>query len=167
MKAAVVYQSASGNTKKVAEAIAAALGQDVTPSALEDAPSLEDCDLVFVGMPINQAGAPKAARAFLKEQCAARPVALFVTHAAAEGMPEVEPWLESCRQAAAGADLLGLFDCQGQLAEPVKQWMLGSGMPEMVRFAEMADGAAGQPDESRLAAAADFARQMADRCVTQ
>lgn len=88
-------------------------------------------------------------------------MALFVTHAAPEDLPELEAWLQSCREAAAGGDLVGLFNCQGQLAEPVRQAMLASGMPELVRFAEMADVAAGQPDESRLAAAADFARQTA------
>ena len=41
--------------------------------------------------------------------------------------------------------------------------MLASGVPELAAFAEMADVAAGQPDEPRLAAAAAFAREMAER----
>ena len=162
MKSAVVYHSATGNTRKVAGAIAGALG-DVTPVPLSDAPQLDGCDLVFVGMPIERFGPPKAACAFLAQRCAGRQVALFVTHAAPEEAPQVAPWLEECRRAAAGADVVGLFHCQGQLAEPVKQAMLASGMPELAAFAEMADVAAGQPDESRLEAAAAFAREMAER----
>ena len=165
MKTAVVYHTASGNTQKVAAAIAAALEPAVTAVPLSDAPPLDDCDLVFFGMPIEQFGAPKPARAFLEQRCAGHRVALFVTHAAPEDAPELSPWLDNCRQAAAGTELVGLFNCQGQLAEPVRQAMLASGMPELVGFAEMANVAAGQPDESRLAAAAEFARDTAGRCA--
>ena len=56
---------------------------------------------------------------------------------------------------------MGFFHCQGQLAEPVRQWMAGSGMPDMVRFAEMAHLADGQPDASRLASAREFAATVA------
>ena len=166
MKAAVVYYSASGNTRKVAEAIAGALGDDVSPASISEAPPFDDHDLVFVGMPIEQFGAPKPVQAFLAERCAGRRVALFVTHAAPEDMPEAKPWLQSCREAAAGCELAGFFHCQGQLAEPVKRYMLDSGVPQLVGFAQMADVAAGQPDKSRLAAAAEFGREMAARFAT-
>ena len=178
MKAAVVYYSASGNTAKVGEAIALALrgelpgsASDVTARAANDvivgplgeAPSLDDRDLVFVGMPIERFGAPEPAARYLAEECAGRRVALFVTHAAPEDLPDVQDWLDACTDAAAGSDLVGLFHCQGQLAEPVKQAMLASGMPALVGFAEMADCAAGQPDEAALARAAAFARETAAR----
>jgi hypothetical protein len=159
MKAAVVYYSASGNTAKVGEAIALALGDEVVLASIAEAPALDDRDLVFVGMPIERFGAPEPAARYLAEECAGRRVALFVTHAAPDDLPDVQEWLDACTDAAAGSDLVGLYHCQGQLAEPVKQAMLASGMPALVGFAEMADGAAGQPDGTALARAAAFARE--------
>jgi hypothetical protein len=181
MKAAVVYCSASGNTAKVGEAIARTLrdelpgpkGNDTARVAndvivwplgkADEGPDLADSDVVFVGMPIERFGAPEPARRFLAEHCSGRRVALFVTHAAPEDLPDVEPWLDDCRAAAAGAELVGLFHCQGQLAAPVRDAMLASGMPALVGFAEMADYVAGQPDDAALARAAVFARETAAR----
>lgn len=184
MKTAVVYYSASGNTATVAGAIAQALGAtgpgvdadtcgaidvahrdvascDVALAPIAEAPPLDGTDLVFVGMPIERFGAPEPAQRFLAEECTGRRVALFVTHAAPDDLPDVKVWLDACRDAAANTDLIGLFHCQGQLAEPVKQAMLESGMQALVGFAEMADCAAGQPDEAALWRAAAFAREAA------
>ena len=176
MKTAVVCFSQTGNTAKVAAAIAEAIEEvtgdvvlvesihadgSVAPGAASAA--LEDHGLVFVGMPIVQFGAPEAARRFLEEQCAGRRVALFVTHAAPVDMPELDPWLEACKDAASGTRLEGFFNCQGQLAEPVRQYMLASETPDLVRFAGMAACAEGQPDEAALTRAAAFARDVAVR----
>jgi len=163
MRTAVVYYSETGNTAKVAGAIAAALsaeapGEETILRSVQDAPPLDDCDLVFVGMPIVRFGAPEAASAYLAERCAGRRVALFVTHTAPDYLEQLSGWLEACRQAAAGAELVGLFHCQGALAEPVRQFMLGSSDPMLAQFAEMASCADGQPDEAALARAAEFAR---------
>jgi hypothetical protein len=160
MRYVVTCFSQTGNTRKVAEAIAAALPEDVAASDFAEAP-LDGADLVFVGMPVVRFGAPNEARTFLQERCRGRRVALFVTHAAGEDMPELQPWLDACRAAAEGCDVVDLFHCQGQLAEPVRQWMAGCGMPDLVAFAEMAGAADGQPDETRLRAAADFAVRVA------
>jgi hypothetical protein len=163
MKTTVTYFSQTGNTRKVAEAIAGALPGDVTLAELASGPDTEDADVVFVGMPVVRFGPPPEVTDYLRRHCAGRDVALFVTHAAPEGMPELEPWLAACREAATGARIVGFFDCQGQLAEPVRRWMEDSGMPDMVAFAAMADVAAGQPDASRLAAARAFAADTAAR----
>ena len=159
MKTAVVYYSETGNTAKVATAIHAALGGDAILSPLQDEPSLDGADLVFVGMPIIKFGAPEPAQMFLKEQCAGRRVALFLTHTAPDNLDELASWIDACKQAAAGSEVVGLFHCQGELAEPIKQWMLQSGQLMLVQFAELSGCADGQPDETALARAADFARE--------
>lgn len=160
MRCAVTCFTQTGNTRKVAEAIAGALPGDVAVTALEET-AAGDADLVFVGMPVVRFGAPPEVRTFLQEHCRGRRVALFVTHAAREDTPELQPWLEDCRQAADGCDVAGFFHCQGQLAEPVKRFMLGSDMPDLVRFARLAGDADGQPDQTRLDAAARFAERVA------
>ena len=168
MRTAVVYYSETGNTAKVAAAMAAALsaeapGEETIFSTVQDAPPLNDRDMVFVGMPIVRFGAPEAASAFLAEHCPGRRVALFVTHTAPDYLEQLPGWLDACRQAAACAELVGLFHCQGALAEPVRQFMLGSSDPILAQFAEMASCADGQPDSAALARAAEFARETVAR----
>jgi len=182
MKTAVVYYSETGNTAQVGRAIARALDSVVTPdntaadratsatsnasnapavvAPIQDEPSLDGCDLVFVGMPVIRFGAPEPAQAFLEEQCAGRRVALFVTHTAPDYLDLLEGWLNACKVAAtaASAELVGFFHCQGALAEPVRQYMLASGDAMLTQFAEMAACADGQPDDAALARAAEFAR---------
>jgi flavodoxin len=161
MNSPVVYFSQSGQTEKVARAIAEALPGDVACNAMADAPSVDEADVVFVGLPIVRFGPPEAVQRFLAERCAGKRVALFITHAAAEDEPVLQEWLGACREAAAGTRLVGTFDCQGELAEPVRQAMIASGMPRLVQFAEMADQAKGMPDAPRLQAARRFAAEVA------
>ena len=159
MKSAVVYYSATGSTKKIAEAIHGELGED-TPLATMDAhPSLDDRDVVFVGFPINAYGPPQVVKDFLAKDAAGKCIALFITHASPEANPMVQDWLKACKEAAAGADIVGLFHCQGELAEPVKQYMLNSDDPHMVAWAK-SDDSQGKPDEAAIEKARAFARTI-------
>jgi flavodoxin len=159
MSHAVVYQSQTGSTKKVAEAIAGALRGDVKPVPIADQPDILGAQVVFVGLPIQQFGPAKEAAAFLEQSCRGRRVALFVTHSSPEENPQLEPWLQKCKDAAADCDLVGFFHCQGELSLAMKQAMLNMG-PDLKRWAEM-DQSQGQPDETRLQKAREFAQQVA------
>jgi flavodoxin len=161
MESAVVYFSVSGNTEKVARAIAQALPDEVDLAALERAPSLDGYDVVFVGMPIHQFGPPECVREYLQSTCQARRVALFITHAASEEMPELEPWLAACRESASGSEIIGTFNCQGEVPMGTRQQWIDSGVPLLVQFGQMAGIADGQPDEAALERARAFARRVA------
>ena len=80
-----------------------------------------------------------------------------MTHAAPENEPDVQGWMEKFKQAAAGAELVGFFDCQGQLAKGVKFIMKIAPNKEM-RSQAKRDNSAGQPDQARLEKARVFAR---------
>ena len=160
MKVVVAYMSQSGNTRRVADAIFAEISAEKQMLTLDGIQDLGDCDLAFVGFPMQGFGAPAAAKDFLQRCCVGRRIALFVTHASPEGeYGALLDWLGNCRQAAAGATLLGMFDCQGALAPAVKQAMLRMDDPNLRRWAEM-DKSQGQPDDSRLARARAFAREI-------
>jgi flavodoxin len=161
MRSAVVYFSVSGNTEKVAHAIAQALPGEVDLAELAGAPSLEGYDVVFVGMPIHQFGPPERVRDYLQTACRGRRVALFVTHAAGEGMPELEPWLAACRESASDSEIIGTFNCQGEVPMSTRQQWIDSGVPLLVQFGHMADIADGQPDEAALERAKAFAWTVA------
>ena len=159
MKSAVVYYSATGSTKKVAEAIHGELGEDTPLAPIDAAGDLEDRDVVFVGFPINAFGPPQPVKEFLASAVAGKCIALFITHASPEENPAAQQWLSACKEAAVGADVVGIFHCQGPLAEPVKQHMLGSGDPKMVAWAE-SDNSQGKPDAAALDRARAFARAI-------
>ena len=161
MKTAVVYLSQTGRTMKVAEAIARGIEGDVDIKRMSDVQSLDGYDLVFFGMPIHGFGAPKGVQDFLEHTCTGKKVALFVTHAAPEGMDLLTGWLDNCKAAAACADVVGFFHCQGELAEPIRQYMLASDNKMLQEFAQMGDITKGQPDESRLRQATEFGREVA------
>ncbi len=82
-------------------------------------------------------------------------------------MPELAPWLDACREAAAGCEVVGVFNCQGQVPASTRQsWMIDTGVPMLVRFGQMAAVADGQPGEAALRRAGDFARQTVARMET-
>ena len=163
MKVIVAYMSQTGNTKKVAEAIFQEIQAEKEIKELGEIDGLEGYDLAFIGFPIQQFGPAKEAKSFLEEHSAGKNVALFITHATAEDSEDLEEWLARCKAAAAGANLIGVFNCQGELDKKIADLLLASGDPQLVAYAEMRPATVGQPDVTRLERARVFARDMMKR----
>jgi flavodoxin len=162
MKFLVAYFSQTGNTKKVAEAIFEELGEGAEIKALADVESLDAYDLAFIGFPIMGFGPAKEAKSFLDDHAAGKRIALFMTHAALEDSEPLQEWLARCEEAGACAELVGAFDCQGELAEHIAGFLSESDDPELRAFAEARSETIGQPDATRLDKARAFAREMMD-----
>jgi flavodoxin len=160
MKTLVTYFSQTGKTKLVAEAIFGAVEGEKDLKPMEEVVSWEGYDLVFVGFPVIAFGPAPQAKEFLKKHGAGKKVALLITHAAPEGDEKLTEWLAKCREAAAGADLLGMFDCQGELSEQIADLLLKSDDPLLKAFGERRGETIGQPDESRLQKARLFAAEI-------
>jgi flavodoxin I len=95
---------------------------------------------------------------FLKMHVKDRAIALFITHASPENAPPLQGWIQKFKDAAAGANIVGVFDCQGQLSEQVKTAMLNH--PNLqVRAWAKGDNSQGQPDATRLERARVFAKE--------
>lgn len=159
MKLLVTYMSQTGNTKKVAEAIYGELSGEKQIKKLEDVESLDEYDFSFIGLPIHAFGPAEPAKKFLEARSAGKRIALFITHAAPEESEEVKGWLKRCSEAASKADIVNMFDCQGELAQPVIDMLLGSNDPKMRAFGELGPMTKGQPDGTRLERAKAFARE--------
>jgi hypothetical protein len=97
---------------------------------------------------------------FLNQQTKNRKIAIFMTHSAEEGMPEVAEWTGNCTKAATGAEVKGVFSCQGELAQSVADFMLISGNAALVNWAKMRPLTIGQPDAARLEKARLWARRI-------
>ena len=162
MKVLVTYMTQSGNTRKVAEAIYGEIKTDKEILPLQEVESLQGYDLSFIGFPIVRFGPEEAVRTFLKQHTRGKRIVLFITHAAPEESPALSQWFAPAQEAASGAELVGLFNCQGALAQPVKEFMLNSSNPQLEEWAKH-DTSQGQPDAKRLERARSFAREIMDR----
>ena len=159
MKVLVAYFSQTGQTKKVADAIYETITADEELLELDKVESLDGYDLSFIGFPIIAFGPAPQGKDFLQERAAGNKVALFVTHAAPQGEDGLSDWLDKCRDAAAGGDLLGLFDCRGELSEQIAEVLVKSDNPMMQEFGKRRPETVGYPDEECLEEARQFARE--------
>lgn len=158
MKVLVAYMSQTGNTKKVAEAIFGEIQSEKEIVNAKEVTSIEGYDLAFLGFPIHNLGPDTKTKKFLQKHCMdTRQVALFVTHASPEDHEDLPPMLEKFRQAAAGANIVGMFDCQGELAKAVK-FVMSVHPDKKFRTWAKEDESQGQPDATRLEKARAFAR---------
>ncbi|RJP30264.1 MAG: flavodoxin [Actinobacteria bacterium] len=162
MKTLVAYFSQTGNTKRVAEAIYGEIPGEKDIKALDELEDLEGYDLIFYGFPIQAGNPAKDAGEFLSGRCSGKKMALFTTHGAPEDAERVKPWLDNVRNLVAqeGAELLGVFDCQGEVAQAIVDFLLSSDDPERRRYGQETAEAKGLPDEARLERARSFAREI-------
>ena len=161
MRTLVTYHTQTGNTKKVAEAIYGALEGEREIAPMEKVDDLSGYDLAFVGFPVHAHTAARPAAEFLEGKCQGKCLALFMNHATPEDAADLFAMIDRCTVAAAGAQVVGVFNCQGELADDVMEKLLKSDHPQMQMFGEQGKFTQGQPDASRLERAAAFARQVA------
>lgn len=159
MKVLVAYVSQTGNTEKVARAIYGELPTEKAIKPLAETGTLDGFDFAFIGFPIQQFGIPQEVRTFLTDHAVGKRIAVFMTHAAEEGSDSVAGYCAQVRQATAGAEVAGVFDCQGELPIHVKNYLLNSGNLEYRAWAE-GDSSQGQPNAARLERARVFAREI-------
>jgi len=163
MKVLVTYMSKTGNTKKVAEAIYEEIDDEKEIMPINKVDSIEGYDIAFLGFPIHRMGPDKRTADLLKKHCInGRKIVLFITHAAPEDNPELPPMLEKFIQAADGANIVDMFDCQGELDKTTKRIM--SILPDgRLRRWAREDNSKGQPDKARLDRARSFSRDVMRR----
>lgn len=169
MKSLVVYSSRTGNTRKIAEAVAGALpGCQLYP--VEEAPLPEGYDLVAVGYWVDKGMPDDKAKKYM-EQIKNCNVALFGTLGA---WPDSEHAAHCKVQGEAlltdpaqGNKVLGTFLCQGRVDPAVvamMQKMANSGHPMTEERRARLEEAAKHPDEEDCRKAretfADFARAL-------
>lgn len=114
MKTLVVYSSLTGNTKMVAEAVAAAAATKAL-FPVEESPAVDSYDLVAVGFWVDRGTADTKAAAYLA-LLRGKKIALFATLGAD---PHSEHAKKSLANAAGLLDgsntLVGTFICQGKV----------------------------------------------------
>jgi flavorubredoxin len=163
MKVLITYMSNTGNTKKIAEAMYEGIKDEKEIIPIDKIDSIEGYDITFLGFPIKQMGPDKKTRKLLNKHCIeGRDVVLFITHAAPEDAPDLQPMLDKFRAEASGANILDMFDCQGELSKAVKRIMSIMPNADFRKWAKE-DNSQGQPDEIRLERARTFAKNVMEK----
>jgi len=141
MNILVVYASLTGNTQKLAAAMAEKL--DVTPRRIEEAPSVGKGDLLLLGSGVYWNRPARAVRRYLKNLPSLKgvKVALFGTYG---GAPHQIDAMAKIVQRK-GGQILGRFSCRG------RDWFV------------LGLVARGHPNAAELSAAAAFAHNMVER----
>ncbi len=160
MKTLVTYMSQTGNTKKLAEAIFTEIAGEKDIKDIKDASNFEGYDLVFVGFPVIQFTIPPNISKFVSENVDDKNIAFFMTHGVPDGFEAIKSWTGSIKDIAASGNLLGTFECQGEIAQNVLDMLEKSDDPEMKAFAKLGPGAKGQPDEAHVQKVKDFAKEI-------
>ena len=163
MKTLVTYLTVSGQTQKVADAILEEVEGEKEIRPISGVNGLDGYDLTFVGSPMHRFGLAEEVREFIRKNCRGKNIALFVTHAMPEGGEPLPEWLDNCKDAAAGTNLVGFFNCQGEMSKELADLMVNSGDPEAATWGKARDKTIGQPDATRLERARAFAREVVSK----
>jgi len=121
MKIAIVYSSKTGNTCKVAEAIAQAL-PTAELYAVENAPAPDAYDLIFIGFWVDKGTADKNAQPYFAG-LGTKNVAIFATLGAYADSQHAQDSLNNAAALCPQATVVGRFICQGAIDPKLIAWM--------------------------------------------
>lgn len=169
-KWAVIYSSVTGNTRKIAEAIAAAHGEaDVY--RVQDAPQeLGAYEVVCIGYWLRLGGPDPLTLKYLPQVHDAQ-VAFFQTHGTEPGSEHaVTAFARAGYALGPGCEILGTFGCQGAINAALQKKRKEAGPDDphggphsLARWAK----AEGHPDAADLQAAQAFAANMQHKLMVR
>jgi len=171
MKSLVVYSSRTGNTEKVARAIADALPRPCDLCAVDEAPDLSGgagthgYDFVALGFWVDKGGPDAAAARYMQTVKDCR-VGLFGTLGAWPDSDHARDCIRRAEEMMAGNEVLGSFLCQGRIDPAVvamMQKMASDAHPMTPERVARIQEAERHPDQKDLADAQAAFRAMADR----
>ena len=165
----VVYSSRTGNTRRVAEAVAAILPQGTPCLTTEEAPEIfAEYGCVFLGFWLDRGHIDAAAEKILTRLDAPK-AALFMTLGALPDSPHAKEVMEkTVEQLPDQVTCLGTFCCQGKIdpkliEQMYKMFPPGSPHGKSPERDALHAEAAKHPDEQDLERAKAFATQVADK----
>lgn len=163
-KGIIIYSSATGNTKRVAEAMQAAMPDFFDLADVQETPVLDNYEVVAFGYWVNRSAPNQGCIPFMK-QIKNKYVILFQT-LGAEPMGEHAMTCIANGGVALGEQckVIGAFSCQGEISKGAIEAMkrMGPQGPHSASAENLARWASaeGHPDESDLGKAQAFIRKM-------
>ena len=166
MKAAVVYSTLTGNTKKVAEAFCAGLGEGAACFDVKDAPDPASYDLVAVGFWVDRGHPDQRAMDYMKRIAGKKVFSLFTLGAKPTSAHAYACAYTAASYYGAGCEPIGTWFCQGaidpKLIERMRQMPKVPGNPHAATPETEARwaAAASHPDADDLAAATEAGKAV-------
>ena len=158
MKAMVVFSSQTGNSYKLAKAFWEGLTAEKKQIfSIDTVPDPELYDLVAVSFWLK-GGQPDPKAQELLKKLKGRSVFLMATHGAAVGSDHAVKAMETAKELASGAKIVGTYDCQGEVSAPTLEMVKSKPQPPV--WAADAPAAEGHPDDTELAAIRDLATKI-------
>ena len=159
MKTLVTYDSESGNTEKLANAIYEALtGIDSEIEKINEGNTYEDYDIIFVGFPVHSSSVPANVENCIKRIPEGKMIAFFATHGSLRGGPLAISAFYYATTLAPKAIIIGTFGCRGEVKASLLEKL--SAKPQYKFWALEAQSAEGHPDDADLQDAKEFAKSM-------
>jgi flavodoxin I len=159
MNILVAYYSETGNTRRVAEAIHAAIRhtrKELLP--IDQVKETDSYDLVFCGFPVHNHSLPAKMVHFLERLPQGKKLAIFATHGSLRGGEKAVGAFYAAISLARGQTILGTFGCRGQVKfQLLDEWVES---PQHRAWAIEAQSANGHPDAADLEEASTFAETM-------
>ena len=159
MKVLVTYYTESGNTEKLARAIHDGIeraDKEIVP--IQEGLSVEDCDVVFCGFPVQSSSVPPKVEPFLKRIPEGKKLAIFATHGSLRGGQLAVTAFHYAMSLAPKAKVIGTFGCRGKVKSKLIEALMKN--PEHRGWAIEAQSAGGHPGEADLEDGKEFARWM-------
>jgi flavodoxin len=163
MKTAIIYSSKTGNTQKIAEAIKNSIKNNCQIFSVEEAPEIDDFDLIFFGAWVDK-GMPDAQALKFMKTITNKKVALFMTlgaypnsdHAKTSIQKGINSFGDNC-------EIIDTFICQGAIDPKLIEWMKKlptehPHAPDAERRKRWKD-ASSRPNKRDCIAAAEFANE--------
>jgi flavodoxin len=159
MNILVAYYSETGNTRKVADAIFAALRHTRKKMlVIDQAEESGEYDLIFCGFPVQHHSVPGHVVRFLREIPHGKKIALFATHGSLPDGEKAFSAFYSAFSLLQGQTIIGTFGCRGQVnPQMIDEWM---DAPQHQAWAREAQSANGHPNAADLEDARTFAETM-------
>jgi flavodoxin len=166
LKTLVTYYTKTGNTEKIAKSIYNAIKGNKDIVKMEEVKNLDDYDLVFIGFPIYNFEPVNNAKEFISKYAISKNIALFATMSLT-AVPLNEQTkdlynitINNCNNCCKDANLLGVFDCPGELSEVIAEKLISSNDPMLQMFGRIRNATIGFPNTKNIQDAAKFAVEI-------
>jgi flavodoxin len=143
MKSLIVYSSMTGNTEKLAEAVASRLDGEKTVCPIDEAPDPGGFEFIALGFWL-MAGKPDPRSLDYLRRIENKKLFLFATHGAVAGSDHARNAMTLAASEAASSEILGTFSCQGEVSSVFLEKAKAKNPPPV--WIGDAPDAAGHPD---------------------
>lgn len=162
----VTYYSQTGNTEKIAQAIYNSVPGQKQLKKLSEVDNTGLYDLVFVGFPIYNFEPPFQVKEFIRDHLKEKNIVLFITMSLTS-VPKDDQMarlydftISNCKSSAHSSNILGVFDCPGELSEKTARALMKSRDPQLRAFGMLRDYTIGYPKEKDISEAKIFAEKI-------